>query len=191
MKFLAKTSDSEIIKLKLSYNNVSDRKELREQLKKEQKGFCAYSEKYISLTDSHDIEHFNPSLKGKNDDNYFNWYVCIHWMNSHKPKKLDNRFLPILQPFDAYIGERIIYEDNYFVAKDFTDIEAKNLIAFLGMNKPELFEERQKHVERIKSLRNMSENDDLFIEILHKDKQYLSFITALENSLHISLSHLL
>lgn len=84
MEFFAKTPDSEIIALKLSYNNASQRKTLRAKLVEEQKGFCAYSEKYLSMTESVDIEHFDPSLKGKDEDNYFNWYVCTHWINMHK-----------------------------------------------------------------------------------------------------------
>ncbi|MFN0202367.1 MAG: hypothetical protein ACKVTZ_12650 [Bacteroidia bacterium] len=147
MKFLTKNDNSSILSEGLNYDGKpGDRLKLREKLLAEQKGFCAYSEKYISKIDSHTIEHFNPILKHTSQDSYYNWYVVITWMNEHKFKKLDSRFLPIASPYDTTLLSRIIYKDKIFQVVDANDIEADNLIKFLGVNQSEVCEERDKQV---------------------------------------------
>jgi hypothetical protein len=190
MHYLKKDENSEVIKQHLSYNQPKDRNLLREQLLLEQKGFCAYSERYVKATDKRDIEHFDPRLKNTDNDNYYNWYVVLSWINEHKPKKIEP-FLPILNPFSIEVIHRIIYEDGIFKVVRQDDIEAHNLIKFLGFNKRELTEDREKHIKRLQSLRELCGNDQDFIELLKKDKESLSFITALEKELSLNLKHLL
>ena len=61
----------------------------------EQKKFCAYTDEYVSRTDAKDIEHFNPTLKGTPEDNYYNWFLVKHQWNKEKSYKWQE-FQPIL-----------------------------------------------------------------------------------------------
>lgn len=192
MRFLTKNNHSDIISSGLTYTNIGNRALLRKQLLAEQKGFCAYSERYILQTDSHAIEHFNPDLKGTDEDSYWNWYVCLTWMNEHKPKKLDERFLPILLPYSMDLRRRIHYQNELYQTIEKNDIEANNLIVFLGWNKYEVKNDRDAHIQRVKKLKELCGDDDnLFFAILEEDPVHLSFITAIEHELDIDLSHLI
>lgn len=192
MQFLKKDPHSVILKQLLTYSSLKDRGELRKQLLLEQKGFCAYSERFIQETDNGNIEHFFPKTEYPElEDDYFNLYVVLGWINEHKPKKIKN-YLPILAPHSPDLFTRIKYENGIFTVKDKNDKEADNLIKFLGFNKPELYRDRQNHVQRIKSLRSLcGEDSEMFFQTLQNDKLNLSFITALEIELGISLIHLL
>lgn len=192
MRFLRKNNKSIILSETLSYDNKSQRPRIKKLLKKEQLNFCAYSERHIKHTDEVHIEHFDGRIKETKKDSYFNWYAVLSWLNSHKPKKLDERFLPLLSPFTKNLHERIQYQNGIFSPVKNTDIEAKNLIKYLGFNKYELTLDRKKHINRIKELRALCGDDQkLFIEQLSKHKENLSFITALEIELNLNLSHLL
>ena len=72
MKRIIKKENSEIIEEALKYivGNSTNNKRISNFLFKEQKGFCAYTEEYIGRSDAKDIEHFNPTLKGKDEDSY-------------------------------------------------------------------------------------------------------------------------
>ena len=188
MRYLTKKNDSTILAEELSYDTQSQRLRIKALLLNEQLGFCAYSERYIQNTDAVDIEHFDGRIKATSDDSYFNWYAVLRWMNSHKPKKLDERFLPLPAPSASNLQERIRYEGGIFVCnKD--DIEAGNLIKYLGFNNPKLVADREKHVARIIYLKTQMEEG--FEDYLATHKEELSFITALEVELGLNLSHLL
>lgn len=192
MQFLRKNPNSKILHQKLAYFAVADRKELRKKLLEEQKGFCAYSERFVQQTDRCDIEHFYPKSEyPEKEDDYFNLYAVLSWINEHKPKKI-KPYLPILAPDSVDIANRIKYENGLFICTKKDDEKAKNLIEFLGLNKPELYNDRQNHVLRIKSLKDFCREDTvMFLQILQSDKLNLSFITALETELAISFSDLL
>ena len=191
MKFLGKKEDSEILAQKLDYKTQSHRPNIRQLLIDEQQGFCAYSERYIKNTDSVDIEHFDGALKPTEEDGYYNWYAVLSWFNSNKPKKLDERFQPILPPNSADLQDRIHYEDGIYVTTNETDEEAQNLIDYLGFNKHELTQDRNKHIARIKNLRQLCGDEALFMETLAEARENLSFSTALEVELNMNLSHLI
>ena len=73
-------------------------RQIRETLLNEQRRFCRYSERFVQATDSCDVEHLDPRLKGTDRDGYWNWYAVLHWINSlNKPRKIE-AFLPILEP---------------------------------------------------------------------------------------------
>ena len=156
----------------------------------EQFGFCAYSERFALNTDSIHIEHFDPRLKNKNTDNYKNWYAVLAWMNEHKPKNIEP-YLPILEPSSPNLNNRIIYENGEYKAIDKGDIEANNLIKFLGLNKYELYKDRLNQIARIKSIKESYDNEVDFYHVLANDKSNLSFITALEAEFGLNLFHLL
>jgi hypothetical protein len=77
MRFVEKLTSSEIVSKKLHYLNKTDRLEIRTILISEQKGYCAYSERYIKETDAVDIEHFDGRIKNTSNDDYFNWYGVL------------------------------------------------------------------------------------------------------------------
>ena len=154
MIFLKKKNDSEVIALNLNCSTNSMRTKIRKIILQEQYGFCSYSERYIELTDSPELEHFDPRIKDTQQDNYFNWYVVIRWMNSHKPKKIEP-FLPMLLPNSADLEKRIVYIGCCFSPANSEDKEAKKLIDFLGMNKYEISLHRTEHIARIKDLKKL------------------------------------
>jgi len=190
MKYLQKIDDSEIVEEEWTYDRAPDRPKIRLALLGEQRGFCAYSERYVSKTDAVDIEHFDPRIKGTTNDNYRNWYAVLHWLNIHKPKFIEPH-LPILPPSAADLSERITYEDGLFQIVEEGDTEAQNLINFLGWNKPEVVEDRQKHVQRVQFMQEMLGDEELFLNQLRSDKMNLSFATALEVELGIDVDALL
>ena len=190
MKYLSKKNDSEILKKEWKYKTKSQRPKIRAALLKEQKGFCAYSERYIQQTDSPEIEHFDPRIKPTSKDGYQNWYAVLNWLNIHKPKKIEPH-LPILHPSSPDLKERILYKDGLFQVANKDDEEAQNLINFLGWNKMEVVTDRQKHVQRVKFMKEMLAEETLFLEQLKKDKLNLSFATALEAELGIDIDTLL
>ncbi|MCU0391422.1 MAG: hypothetical protein MUE81_09915 [Thermoflexibacter sp.] len=189
MQFLSKNPQSDLIGKRLAYSSPKDRGVLRAQLLAEQKGFCAYSERFIQETDKHDIEHFYPKNEyPEKEDDYFNLYVVLSWVNEHKPKKI-KPFLPILEPSSPTIYDKIKYDKGLFVVVNEGDKEADNFIKFLGLNKIELFTDRQNHVQRIKSLKSLcGEDKEIFLQMLQSDKLNLSFITALEVELNMNLN---
>jgi len=191
MKYLKKSAESQIIVRSLSYEEVGQRIEIRRLLIAEQKGFCAYSERYLMETDSIDIEHFDGRLKSTTADNYYNWYGVLTWLNSHKPKNI-LPFEPILLPSSEDLLDRITYSEGVFHTINQNDIEADNLIKYLGLNKPELFNDRSRHISRVKKLYELCNNDLENLKTILKDnKEYLSFCTALEHEFQESFDDLL
>lgn len=188
MRYLIKKNDSTLVTEGLSYETQSQRLRIKELLISEQFGFCAYSERYIKNTDAVDIEHFDGRIKATSDDSYFNWYAVLRWMNSHKPKKLDERFIPFLSPSASDLQERIWFQGGIFVCHE-DDIEAENLIKYLGFNNPKLVADREKHINRIVFLKTQLEEG--FEDYLTTHKEELSFISALEIKLNLNLGHLL
>lgn len=182
MEFLRKNADSEVIKQKLFYKKQSDRPKIREILLKEQLGFCAYSEKYIVENETVDIEHFDDRIKDTNEDSYYNWYVCLTCMNRSKSEIAKN--LPVLHPSNNEIKNRIYYEDNQYYPSNKLDLDAINLIKFLGFNRPELSIDRQNHINKIKFLKKVLSNEELDT-LLYKNLTELSFPTALKAELGI------
>jgi hypothetical protein len=193
MRYLRKTPASKILAAGWIYNDQDSRenRKIRDELLREQHQFCAYSEKYVQPTESCDVEHFDPRLKHTPQDDYWNWYAVLHWMNNHKPRI--DRFLPLPAPHSPNLFERIRYEDGQFLAIDEADREADNLIRFLGWNRPELARERNNHVSRIRALRDaFLEGDEReFLAYLSEHPQELSFATALQAELGIDISDII
>jgi uncharacterized protein (TIGR02646 family) len=194
MQYLNKSTDSKAISLK--YTNTADRLKIKEiLLHDEQKGFCAYTERFIKNTDSAHIEHFFPKAEYPDKiDDYHNWYVVLAWINENRPKKLvsqANTFLPILIPYEKSVSKRITYKNGEFIAVDESDIEAKNLINFLSLNHFMLYKDRNAHVDYIRILRSFCNSEEEFLTLLKSDKDNLSFATALKYELGIDISKLL
>jgi len=114
----------------------------------------------------------------------------LHWLNSHKPKFIEP-FLPVLIPHDIDIKDRIRYEDGIFIPINADDIEAQNLIDFLGVNKAEVYNDRVKHINRIRTLKALCGDDNLFLRKMIEDQDNLSFATALENVFGLNVGALI
>jgi len=179
MRYLRKSAQSKIISNQWQYSNQRDRTKIRQELLNEQMGFCAYSERYIQSTDAVDVEHFDARLKSTENDSYWNWYTVLHWINQHKPRNIEP-FEPILKPYSADLNQRIKYENGQFIAVDPNDKEAENLIQYLGWNRPELYEDRRKHIERIRFVQQVyKDNQDQFFDYLVNHPDNLSFFSAM------------
>lgn len=188
MRYLKKSTNSQIISRGLSYSKQSQRTEIRNLLKEEQQGYCAYTEKYIGEPDdmSH-IEHFDNRKKGTEDDDYWNWYAVTPRSNQTKPRRFED-FEPIVEPFSESLSSRIHYSSGAFWATNPNDTEAQNLIDLLGWNDAGLAEARMQHIERIKTYRQLFPNDDAaFVSFLHQDPKSLNYITSLEIELSLTL----
>ncbi len=196
MKFLEKHTDSKIITGNLKYSNISDRNKIRKILLSEQKEFCAYSEEFFKNADGKEIEHFFPKNEyPQKIDEYKNIYLVKEHINKNRPKKLQTpkrTLLPILEPYSYEIKSRVKYVvGKYKFEENKNDTEAKNFIDFLNLNRPELVMDREKHIERVKKVREWTSNEDEFIKVLSADKLYLSYITVLENELSLNLKNLI
>jgi hypothetical protein len=181
MRFLKKTANSEILTQHLK--SPKHTQQIRELLKAEQRQFCAYTERFIGENDAAvDVEHFDPRLKNTDHDSYWNWYAVSHWLNLRKPRKIEP-FEPILQPYARDLLERIHYIDHEFQPVQADDREAQNLIDFLGMNRPELIDERFKHIELVRDLLELHGSIESLADFLLKYPKNLSFFTALQAEL--------
>lgn len=186
MKFLSKRADSQILLQKLIYKKNTDNSELRKFLLKEQKNFCAYTEKYVEGLDSVEIEHFNSSLKHK--DNYYNYYAVVRWANQiKKDEKYKNAPFFDTLFFQNEFAARIKFIPTDLVYEEINpdDIEAIDFIDFIGLNENDLFKDRKSHINPLKDF-FIPEFD--IIGYFRKHKQELKFITAIEVEFNIDLS---
>jgi hypothetical protein len=190
MQYLSKLTDSKIVTESLTYGTAVEKGKIRAILIQEQSEFCAYSEVYIRSVDEVHIEHFDPRLKNTPKDNYKNWYGVLAKMNTNRPKKI-GPYLPILHPSSEDLFKRIFYSDGIYQPFDLNDTEANNLIKFLDLNKQEVLEYREKHLKRIRNLRYLCGDEEIFLRELRENKDNLSFATALQQELGIDVSKLL
>ena len=189
MRRIIKNQDSLIIKEKLIYNSTKDNSRLAKLLLLEQKGFCAYTEHYIGFDDANDIEHFNPNLKDKPNDNYYNWYKVKHLPNQRKSK---NWLEPILMPYSEGFENRVIYLDGEYFAKP-SDIEANNLIILLDLNNPIRVLNRKNYIKRRKESiidRKLETKNDIrnyFQLKINSEIDAIRYIRAIESEFEIEI----
>lgn len=193
MKFLTKYSDSEILNEDLQYIIGKDNFRLRIKLLEEQFHFCAYTEKFITKIDSTEVEHFNPLKKG--NDNYFHYYSTLRFANEQKISKFEELkdsdfFKTLFFQNSEEFHKRIEFVDDIYRAKSDLDFDAKNLINYLGFNHDYTYGVRIKHIDRLKSTIGSFSNEEKLL-YFKRNKEDLSFITAIEYHLQISLTELL
>lgn len=192
MKFLTKTKESEIYKGGLTYTVGKNNSSLRAMLLKEQKNFCAYSEKFIEGLDSEEVEHFNPALKG--NDDYFNYYAAVRDCNLHNKKtyskyKTASFFTSLFFQNREQFDNRIEYVAGQYQEKNDADQESKDLIDFLGFNRERLYKQRESHIARLKgTFATAGYTQAQQVEYFRKHKHELDFITAIEIELGLDLS---
>jgi hypothetical protein len=195
MKFLCKNPNSDILKKGLTYqeNKAENNRLLKQELLKEQKHFCAYTEKYIEELDASEVEHFNSSIKYKDD--YFNYYAVLRQANQYKKdnayidsKFFETKFFQNKEQFKLRIQFKY---GIYFQALEF-DTEAEELIDFLGFNHPNLYHQRARHVKRLeKTFKNAKYSNEQILEYFQNHIEELSFITAIEDTFKIDLESIL
>jgi hypothetical protein len=195
MKFLTKHSNSAILQKNLVYRetNPPKNKLLKDELLKEQFNFCAYTEKYIQELDSSEVEHFNSSIK--NRDDYYNYYAVIRNANLYKldEKYIDANFFKTLffQDYSQF-QKRVKFEKGFYIEANEKDNEAKDLIDFLGFNHPELFKQRHRHLKRLRrTFEDAKYTKSQCFEYFKEHKEDLSFITAIEYEFDMKLDKLI
>ncbi|MBN2719396.1 MAG: hypothetical protein JXX14_26330 [Deltaproteobacteria bacterium] len=191
MKYLKKSSESEILKAGLKYIEGRSNTELRRKLLEEQNGYCAYSEKRVSIEDT-DVEHFNSNLK--NGDDYYNYYAVgtsVHRRKTRieRTEKFRGRntdfFKTLFFQTASGFGDRIGYfsDDHIYEELELNDTDAQLFIEFLSMNDPELVKERKRHIERLQEISAFVNIE----EYLMKYPEEANFPTALEAEFDILL----
>lgn len=161
----------------------------KKKLVKEQKQFCAYTEKYIQELDSSEVEHFNPVLKYDDDD--YNYYAVIREANLMKKDEIYKN-APFLKSLffqdQQQLNKRIVFSDNIYIETDEKDHEARDFIDYLCFNHPSLYEQRKRHVKRLKrNFTDAGNSKKQRIKYFNDHKEDLSFITAIEKKIDINL----
>lgn len=181
MKFLPKPAAFLAAHCGLTY--PGDRKAAIQALVSIQHGFCAYSERRLKPLDSVEIEHFDPRLKGTDRDGIANWHAVVRWMNAHKSRRTVDH-LPLPDPQDESISDRITSRQGALHPLNPLDTEIVRLLNYLGANKPEVVEERQHHLGRIRRLMQVAtQTGDDLRELIPVEE--LSFATSLETELDL------
>jgi len=194
MQRIKKFENSKILEDSLEYieGNSRNNKKISDILYKEQKGFCAYTEQFIGRADAKDIEHFNPTLKGKTDDSYKNWSLVKHQWNIEKSSKW-NDFQPILHPTSNDFEERVVYDQGDYRTSQDNDIEASNLVKLLKLDDLLLADERKKYINRKKEeIEKFGLSAKAFFEVLiESDLNQISYLRALKEEFKIDILNLI
>lgn len=189
MKRIIKSPTSEIISKKNQYKINGENSKLTNLLFKEQKGFCAYTEEYIGFNDGKDVEHFNPNLKDKPTDNYYNWYLLKHLPNQRKTTNWNEL---ILMPYAEDFEKRLIYDNCEYFAKP-NDDEANNLILLFDLNNQIKVKERRVYINRRreaindKKLLNKNEIIKYFQDKIDNEIKQISYIRAIQEEFEIDI----
>ena len=191
-------NNSKIITENLSYNckKGANNSTLGKLLLKEHKSFCAYSEEFIiPISDSNDIEHFNPDLKGSDDDSYSNWFKVKNKVNLRKRlkekefKKKNISFLDILHPCENDFEEKLKYIVGEYRFKESFDIKVTNLIDFLELNMPEKIEQRRDFIVRKRkeiSAFGVSA-EDFFKTLIEDDISEIKYLRTIQEEFNIDI----
>jgi hypothetical protein len=151
MKRIIKRVDSTILVEQLNYETQSQRPRIRELLISEQYRFCAYTEERATAGFARDIEHFNPTLKGTNEDSYDNWFMASARWNQRKNTKWED-YLPVLYPTASDFEERVILSGFNYEAARKDDEAADNLCKLLQLNDYEIVSDRDAYLQAQKDL---------------------------------------
>jgi len=190
MRRVLKNDNSEIITTNLNYieGNSNNNLKISKILYKEQKGFCCYTEEYLGRADARDIEHFNPNLKGTDNDSYLNWFLVKHQWNKEKSSKWEN-FQPVLLPTEIDFDDRVVYDNGDYRVSDSTDIKAQNLISLIKLDDLILADERKKYIRRKREeIEKFGQTAKDFFEILiEADIKQISYLRAIQIEFEIDI----
>jgi hypothetical protein len=189
MQRVNKPVTSEILKKKLIYKVGGNNSKLAKALCDEQHNICAYTETYLGRSDKKDVDHFNPTLKGKAEDSYHNWFLVKSQWNSEKATKW-NTDRPILHPTSIDFENRIIYVEGGYYPASIDDIEVINLIRLLKLDDEQLANTRKRYIKRIRETISWSgkTNQRFIDDLLLTDRDGLYFIRAIEEELQVKVN---
>jgi hypothetical protein len=187
MRRIIKDDSSIIVTKKMKYknpvgSNVAYNRKILAVLEKEQNYFCAYTEERLSAAFARDIEHFNPTLKLKDTDNYRNWFAVSTKFNREKSDKWAT-YQTIMHPTDENFEKRLWYSDGIYEVKS-TDVEADNLRKYLDLNNPILAKERKEYIQSLKDLIELGVNIETHLQ---KNPITINFPRAIETEFGIKL----
>lgn len=194
MKRIIKNLDSIIVVENLVYkeNRSKNNKRIREILEEEQGYFCAYTEYPLEVAVARDVEHFDQTLKFKEEDNYKNWFAVSHrWNVTFKQDELWKTFEgEILYPTDEDFEKRLWYDEatgEYL--HNLNDIAAENLKNYLQINQYQLVEERINHIQLLKDLYGSVdiEGFEFWLNNPTTKKQLIRFRRAMETAFNVIL----
>lgn len=186
MRRVIKLTESKVLARKLAYKDGKN-DELRQFLAEEQSNICAYTETYLGASDDAHIEHFNPTLKGKPNDGYLNWFLVKSLWNTKKSVKW---FAEIIHPTAADFEQRILYVEGDYAAADPNDVAANNLIQLLGLNNARLADQRKRYIKLKKQeIADTPKSSQQYIDDLLTDyPEGVYFIRALETELSVTVN---
>ena len=188
MRRIVKPENSEA--RNLVYRKGRDNSAIKNILLEEQHRICAYTETYFDRSSKAEIEHFNPTLKYTDEDNYQNYFAVKAQWNSEKGSlRRWLKFQPLIHPTDEQFEVRIKYRDGSFEAED-NDIEAQNLIEYLNLDDIELTIERMEYIQRQKNQMENSGKDALthFNTLLKEFPKDVYFIRAIQEEFDIQIN---
>ncbi len=189
MRRIVKLEDSEA--KDLVYKVGGNNSKIRSILLKEQKHICAYTETYFVRISTEEIEHFNPTLKGTNEDGYHNYFLVQGQWNNEKGTAVRwQKFQPLLHPTDEDFEQRVKYKGGTFVCNE-GDVEAKNLIGYLKLDDNGLKGYRLRYIERHRELVRMLADgnaEKYFSNLLESSPEEVYFIRAIQEEFDIQLN---
>jgi hypothetical protein len=199
MKFLVKDPASPILTQGLVYRSGAHNDGLLASLRSEQRGYCAYTEKRFARHDTQVVEHFNHRLKDTPADDYYNYYATLQSANQRKRGKekahadaafFHTRFFQRPGAFERRV--RYVATDSAYEEVDPADVEARDLVDFLGLNDHETVEDRRKHVARLRDIFEQARwPAEQQLSYLGRHPEELSYPTALAAELNLDVDALL
>ena len=154
-----------------------------QQLEFEQDYFCAYCEEFFTPGYGRDVEHFNPTLKKTNQDNYNNWFSGSTRFNRKKGSTARwNKYQPLIAPTDKDLETRLIYKNGHYIASNSGDKEAENLRDFVFLNDYGLPVARIAYINSLKYLLLNAFNNDpaSLLAFLSANKKEIRYRTAIK-----------
>jgi hypothetical protein len=192
MKKVTKLDDSKILTESINYIVNGNNSILSNYLFEEQKGFCVYTETYLGRTDKKEIDHFNPTIKGKPIDNYQNWFLIKAQWNSEKSSKWA-KYQPVLHPTATDFEDRILYSGGDYLVSNQNDKEAQNLVLLIKLDDPDLAIERKRYISRKRTEIKDSGFSaiDYFELLIEDDLNSIRFIRAIQQEFEVDIFALL
>jgi len=193
MKKVSKHDGSEIILNGWQYPN--DQANILTILKQEQQNLGAFWEKPLLESEDVHIAHFNPKLKGTEEDNYKNWYATLSKENKGMgTRNADARweqYKDILYPYADDLEKRITFDptDGQYITTKAKDKKAKNLILFVRLNDFDLPKERLEYLARLEDIVNQYEEPPTIVlpRYFKKFPKDCMFIRAVEVYFSVAL----
>lgn len=182
MKRVLKNEKSVILRNNIAYGNAK----LKRALHFEQNHLCAYHEKYLGEKGG-EVDHFDPTLKNTEEDNYNNWFLIDGQLNREKSQTW---YQPILHPTAIDFEERLVYDSGYYRSAHPKDKATQNLIKLLKLNDEPLVRERIRYIKRKRKEINIFQQNaaTYFKELLKEEPKRIEFIRVIQEEFGVTLN---